>query len=36
MIGRRLGVKVERTPKFHCEMAGEGIEYDWALCKAKY
>jgi len=36
MIGRKLGVKVERTPKFHCEMAGEGIEYDWGVCKAKY
>jgi hypothetical protein len=19
------------TPKFHCELAGEGIEYDWVL-----
>jgi hypothetical protein len=34
MIGRRLGVKVERTPKFHCEMAGEGIEYA-GLCSTR-
>ncbi len=23
------------TPKFHCEFAGEGIEYNWAHAKAK-
>ena len=34
-LGDKLGVKVESTPKFHCEMAGEGIEYDWGVCKAK-
>lgn len=33
MIARELGVVAERTPKFHCELAGEGIEYDWALMK---
>ena len=26
--GRTLGVTVDRTPKFHPEMAGEGVEYD--------
>jgi hypothetical protein len=36
MIARRLGVKAERSPKFHCELAGEGIEYDWSFCKGKY
>ena len=36
MIARSLGVTAERTPKFHCEMAGEGIEYDWAFSKQKY
>jgi hypothetical protein len=36
MIARNLGVVAERTPKFHCEMAGEGIEYDWGFCKGKY
>jgi hypothetical protein len=24
------------TPKFHCELAGEGIEYDWGLSKREY
>ena len=33
---RTLGVKAERSPKFHCELAGEGIEYDWAYCKQQY
>jgi hypothetical protein len=36
MIARRLGVQAERSPKFHCELAGEGIEYDWSFCKGKY
>ena len=35
-LGRKLGVKVDCTPKFHCEMAGEGIEYCWAFSKALY
>ena len=26
-MGRGMGVLVDRTPKCHCEMAGEGIEY---------
>jgi hypothetical protein len=34
--GRKLGVKVDRTPKCHPEMAGEGIEYDWAAAKGFY
>jgi hypothetical protein len=29
--GQKLGVQVDRTPKCHPEMAGEGIEYLWAL-----
>ena len=24
------------TPKYHCEIAGEGIEYDWAITKKFY
>lgn len=36
MIARVLNVTAERTPKFHCELAGEGIEYNWAFCKKKY
>ena len=35
-ITRTLGVTSERSPKFHCEMAGEGIEYDWSFCNSKY
>jgi len=34
--GRTLGVKVDRTPKCHPEMAGEGIEYSWAAAKGFY
>jgi hypothetical protein len=25
--GRILGAKIDRTPKCHCKLAGEGIEY---------
>ena len=35
-FGRLMGVTVDRTPKCHCEMAGEGIEYSWAASKNKY
>ena len=31
-----MGVSIDRTPKCHPEMAGEGIEYIWALAKLKY
>ena len=31
-----LGVTIERTPKCHPEIAGEGIEYNWALSKTEY
>ena len=31
-----LGVTLERSPKCHPEIAGEGIEYDWALSKVEY
>ena len=24
------------TPKYHCELAGEGIEYSWGWSKKKY
>jgi hypothetical protein len=34
--GKKLGVQVDRTPKCHPEMAGEGIEYLWALAKLYY
>ena len=35
-IARDLGVRVDRTPKCHCKLAGEGIEYAWACSKNKY
>ena len=31
-----LGVDLDRTPKCHPEIAGEGIEYVWALSKLFY
>ena len=31
-----LGVELERSPKYHPEIAGEGIEYAWALTKMNY
>jgi hypothetical protein len=34
--GRELGVLVDRTPKCHCELAGEGIEYSWGCSKNVY
>jgi len=35
-LGTQLGVAVLLTPKFHAELAGEGIEYSWAHSKAYY
>jgi hypothetical protein len=34
--GSELGVLVDRTPKCHPEIAGDGIEYVWALAKLYY
>ena len=34
--GRLLGVVVDRTPKCHPELAGEGIEYAWGCAKGFY
>jgi hypothetical protein len=31
--GWEMGVLVNRTPKCHCELAGEGIEYSWGCAK---
>ena len=28
-MGQKMGVIVDRTPKCHAEIAGEGIEYTW-------
>jgi hypothetical protein len=35
-MGRDMGVLVDRTPKCHCELAGEGIEYSWGCAKNLY
>ena len=32
----QMGVKLDRTPKCHPELAGEGIEYAWAFAKLFY
>lgn len=29
------GLSVLITPKFHCEFAGEGMEYNWTFAKTK-
>ena len=34
--GRQLGVRVDRTPKCHPELAGEGVEYAWGFAKNLY
>ena len=34
--GQEMGVLVDRTPKCHCELAGEGIEYSWGCTKNLY
>jgi hypothetical protein len=35
-MGRSMGVIVDRTPKCHPELAGEGIEYSWGCAKNRY
>jgi hypothetical protein len=35
-MGRQMGGIIDRTPKCHPELAGEGIEYSWACVKNKY
>ena len=32
----KMGVAVDRTPKCHPELAGEGIEYAWGCAKGMY
>jgi hypothetical protein len=34
--GKTLGGIVDRTPKCHPEVAGEGIKYSWGCSKGKY
>jgi hypothetical protein len=33
---KEMGVMIDRTPKCHCELAGEGIEYAWGCAKNHY
>ena len=33
---KKLGARCVRSPKYHCEIAGEGIEYSWGNSKMKY
>jgi hypothetical protein len=35
-VGESLGITVDRTPKCHPEIAGEGIEYSWGCGKNRY
>jgi hypothetical protein len=35
-VRNELGVSVIITPKFHTELAGEGIEYSWGISKGVY
>lgn len=35
-MGELMGVEVRTTPKVHCELAGEGIEYGWGNTKNAY
>ena len=35
-IGAKYGYEIWFTPKYHCELAGEGIEYMWGYMKWIY
>jgi hypothetical protein len=35
-VGHELGAAVIITPKFHAELAGEGVEYSWGISKGVY
>jgi hypothetical protein len=35
-VGDELGAAVIITPKFHAELAGEGVEYSWGISKGVY
>ncbi len=35
-MGTLMGVAIDQSPKCHCEIAGEGIEYTWACAKNHY
>lgn len=33
---REMGIMMEKMPKCHCELAGEGIKYAWGCAKNQY
>jgi len=33
---KKLGATLVRTPKYHCKIAGEGVEYGWGNAKMMY
>jgi hypothetical protein len=35
-VGSQVGVSMIKTPKFHEELAGEGIKYSWGVTKGVY
>jgi hypothetical protein len=35
-VGQKLGLLIDRSPKYHPECAGEGIEYAWGCAKGMY
>ena len=35
-MGRKMGITIDRSPKCHAELAGEGIEYSWGCQKQWY
>ena len=35
-MARQMGLEVDHSPKCHCELAGEGIEYAWGCAKNYY
>ena len=35
-LGDEIGVQGVHSPKYHAELAGEGVEYHWAMAKEKY
>ena len=35
-MGAKMGITIDRSPKCHAELAGEGIEYSWGCQKQWY
>ncbi len=34
--GQKIGAIIDRMPKCHCELAGEGVKYSWACSKNEF